>query len=247
MDKNIIKKIYWGAIGFEFIALFGLLSPAVHGFADLLDIDILQGKSISEIPSTILFMYRINNFFVEPGLVFSIFLGAIGFSALGNFLKNSKIKDVPTVKWVIWALVAEALTRIPKIASGLNFLGELENFATYQNIRLLQFASMLKGISAILTALAAIFVSVVLIKLFNHNAVRLNQNSPGKTGAKMILWSVIAAVPIKTLAIYYYPELLSAAFIISQMVKSMGLSFISVHLFLFAYNHEPEIFKMSKK
>ena len=89
---------------------------------------------------------------------------------------------------------------------------------------------------ALLFVLGAVVATVYLLRFFKHEAVSVNGKRPGYTGAKMILWSVIIGVASKSIATYYYPEFFSGLFIISQMVKSLGLSYISLHLFLLAYN-----------
>ncbi|MDH4200561.1 MAG: hypothetical protein OEV66_09300 [Spirochaetia bacterium] len=233
---NDIRKVYLGAIAFEFIALFGIVSPTVLGVADLLDIEIMMGKTYTEIPSMFLFLHKLNNIFLEPGLILSTLIGAFGIYSVEKFLIKSGFKDAPPSKAVVWSLLIFALLRIPKIAAGVNFLDALDDYMINKNFQAFQFASMLKGLSALLFGIAAIIVSIFLHRFFSHQAVSVKGKSPGKTGARLIFWSVIFGIAVKTLAVYYYPQILSAAFIVSQMIKSFGLSFISFHLFSLAYN-----------
>lgn len=236
MKVNDIKKVYWAAVGFEWMALFGMLIPAIHGFAGLLDIEIMQGKSFIQIPDTIFYMYQFSNYFAEPGIIISILVCAWCFPAVANLLKTAGLKNVPSTKAVVWSLLIYSLTRIPMILSGVNFVQTLDAYLVNQNAQALQMAGLFKGLSALLFALGAAVATVYLFRFFNHEAVSVSGKRPGKTGAKMILWSVIIGVASKSMATYYYPGFFSAAFIISMMVKSLGLSYISLHLFLLANN-----------
>lgn len=237
---NYKAKVTLGAIGFEFIAIFGIVSPTVLGVADLLDIDILMGKIYTELPAIFLFLHKFNNYFLEPGLILSTLFGAFGIYAAENFLKKSGLKEVPSSKAVVWSLIVFSILRIPKLMAGINFLDALDAYIIDKNFQALQFASMLKGLSALLFAIAAIAASIFLNRFFSHVTVIVNGKSPGKTGARLIFWSVVFGVVVKTLAVYYYPQFLSAVFIVSQMVKSLGLGFIAFHLFMISHKHSPE-------
>lgn len=89
--------------------------------------------------------------------------------------------------------------------------------------------------------MGAIGAIIFLFRFFNHDACLYNGENPGKTGTKLLLWTIPIGVISKTIAVYYYANFFSGAFILSMMVKSLGLCFISLHLFLIAYNHRSPV------
>jgi hypothetical protein len=233
-----IRKVTWAAIGFECMALFGMLIPAIHGFAGLMDIEIMQGKSFTQLPVTISYMYRFSNYFAEPGIIICILVCAWSFPAVESLLKTSGIKNVPSTKAVVGALILYALTRVPMILSGMNFVDKLDTYLVDQNAQALQMGGLFKGLSAISFALGAMGATIFLFRFFNHDACLYNGKNPGNTGTKLLLWTIPVGVISKALAVYYYADFFTAIFIVSMMVKSLGLSYISLHLFLLAYNQK---------
>ncbi|MES0490649.1 MAG: hypothetical protein ABUK01_11685 [Leptospirales bacterium] len=229
--KSWIDPMMLGILGCESMAIFGMLSPTMHGVAGFFDMSLMQGQTEFENLEFIHFVENSIGWMIEPLLFISILFTAIGFKTISK--KYSQF----SVKRVVWSLLFFAFTRLIMMVIHIVFASMFQEYSQTGNPASFLMMGPIKGIAALLAAIGGIISAYYMSRYFQFFEAS-DTSGPGKTGGTLIIGSVMIGVFVKTMSIYIWPFFLTNIFFLSMALKSIGISMIAMHMYKLGENHE---------
>ena len=220
------KLLFIGALGTFFLATAATLVSDMHGIGDWF-VSSLQTRKLALNPAPIYSApYSIAGYFGEPLLILSIAMLTVGL--YGSWLKYHK--PIALIALVIGILYI--LERVFWSYVTINFANSIQAHSLISDYSTLMQAGFLKGLGALFGGLIGGFgFSTALTILFFSL-----RNPYGIAGGLIVLAAMLIGMPAK---IYFMDHVSSAVltvFILSMVVKNIGIVFMGVGLLTESYN-----------
>ena len=214
------KLLVIGALGAFFLATAATLVPDMHGIGYWF-VSSLQVKKYALDPAPIFATpYTIAGYFGEPLLIFSIAMLTVGL--YGSWLKYHK--SIAFIAMIVGILYI--LERVFWSYVTINFANSVQIHPMINDYSALTQAGFLKGLGALFggliggfafsTALTILFVSI--------------RNPYGIVGGLIVIATMLIGMPAKIYFINHVSSAVLTTFIISMVIKNLGIVFMGVGL-----------------
>jgi len=214
------KLLFIGAIGAFFLATSATLVSDMHGIGDWF-VSSLQVRKYTLNPAPIYGTpYTITGYFGEPLLIISIAMLTTGL--YGSWLKYHK--PIALVAVIIGILYI--LERIFWSYVTINFANSIQSHPMINDYTILTKAGFLKGLGALLGGLIGGFgFSIALTLLFFSL-----RNPYGIAGGLIVITAMLIGMPAKIYFMNHVSTAVLTTFIISMVIKNIGIIFMGVGL-----------------
>lgn len=214
------KMILIGALGAFFLATSATLVSDMHGIGDWF-ISSLQASRNSLNPASIYGTpYKIAGYFGEPLLILSIAMLTVGL--YGSWLKYHK--SIALIAMIIGILYI--LERVFWSYVTTNFACSIQIHPIITDYTVLKQAGFLKGLGALFDGLIGGFgFSISLTILFFSI-----QNPYGMAGGLIVIIAMLIGMPAKIYFMNHVTPTVLTIFIISMVIKNLGIVFMGVGL-----------------
>ena len=214
------KLLFIGALGAFFLATAATLVSDMHGIGDWF-ISSLQVRKYALNPASIYSApYIIDGYFWEPMLILSIAMHSTGL--YGCWLKYHK--SIAFIAMIVGILYI--LERVFWSYVTINFANSVQIHPMINDYSALTQAGFLKGLGALFggliggfafsTALTILFVSI--------------RNPYGIVGGLIVIATMLIGMPAKIYFINHVSSAVLTTFIISMVIKNLGIVFMGVGL-----------------
>lgn len=216
-----VKWMKTGAIACGIMAIAAVIVSDMHATQDLV-IVLAQAKgSVFLLPEGSAFPYWLAGLVGEPILITAIYIFGLGF--IGAWKKTG---EKTAKKAGVLAFIYGTARIFSAIAAALYAMA-VESVQVTGDLTKLVFPGMLKGVSVLIAGIIGgiIFASFIAL-YFSRTGVKL-----GKIGGMIVVIAVAMGIPVKTLATWILPYVLTGAFLLLMAVKSVGLVFVIIALY----------------
>jgi len=210
-----------GTIGAFILSVGATLVSDMHGIGDWF-ISSFQKMNVPLNPTKPFGApYSVAGYLGEPLLILSIILFTIGF--YGAWLKYHK-----TIALVI--VIVGALYVLERVFWGyvtINFSHAINSLPVIEDYQVLKNAGFLKGLGALFGGIIGGFLFSTLITIFFF----LINNTYGKIGSLIVIISMLVGMPVKILFMNNVSFTLVSIFLLSMVIKNIGIIFMGLGLF----------------
>lgn len=214
------KMLFISAIGAFFLAVAATLVSDMHGIGDWY-ISSLQAKKYALNPASIYSTpYTIAGYFGEPLLIISIALFTLGL--YGGWLKFHK--SIALIAMVIGVLYM--FERVFWSYVTINFAKSIQAFPSIDNYSVLTHAGFLKGLGALFGGLIGGFGFSIALTLFFISL----RNPYGIAGGFIVIATMLIGMPAKIYFMNHISSLVLTIFMLSMVMKNMGIVFMGIGL-----------------
>ena len=200
-----------GIIGCMLMAVFSALLPVLHAVPDFGILWLPSSAVSAEILQLFASCYFVAGAIIEPFLIAGVILLALYFSQ---------------TKYLMRVGLFYAVTRVLFAAATFYFGWSVRLYAPQDVVTAVVFGipGMVKGLCALASGAGGLAFSIVMAHYFKR------RNPLAYRGAQLIALAVVVMIACKTLSMWWLPELMIVAFLLSSAVKSVGLFIIALAL-----------------